>query len=96
MICILIWEDLVCKQGYLMSLNSALEEKVWVDMAEVCQGKAVLVGFGVSTPEQVRKISRLGDGVIVGSALIDKIRRSRGRLGPVFKFVESLARPLQK
>lgn len=60
------------------------------------KGKAVLVGFGVSTPEQVRKISRLGDGVIVGSALIDRIRRSGGRLGPVFKFVESLTRPLQK
>lgn len=56
--------------------------------------KPVLVGFGVSSPEQVRKISRWSDGVIVGSALVDRIRKSGGKLGPVFSFVESLVRPL--
>lgn len=57
--------------------------------------KPVLVGFGVSRPEQVGKIARMGDGVIVGSAIVDRIRKSRGRLGPVFSFVESLLRPLR-
>ena len=57
--------------------------------------KPLLVGFGVSSPEQVKKISRAGDGVIVGSAIVDRIRRSGGRIGPVFSFVESLARPLR-
>jgi len=58
--------------------------------------KPVLVGFGVSTPRQVREVARVGDGVIVGSAVVDRIRRSRGKLGPVLRFVESLARPLRK
>ena len=32
--------------------------------------KPVCVGFGVSTPVQARRVSRLADGVIVGSALV--------------------------
>ena len=57
--------------------------------------KPVLVGFGVSTPSQVREIGRLGGGVIVGSAIVDRIRKSGGRLAPVLSFVKSLARPLR-
>ena len=30
----------------------------------------VAVGFGVSTPEQVRAVARIADGVVVGSALV--------------------------
>lgn len=36
----------------------------------------VCVGFGVSRGEQARMIGREADGVIVGSALIDRIRQS--------------------
>jgi tryptophan synthase alpha chain len=36
---------------------------------------AVVVGFGVSNAEQVRAISEVADGVVVGSALIDAIER---------------------
>jgi tryptophan synthase alpha chain len=32
--------------------------------------KPFVVGFGVSRPQQVRSLARLGDGVVVGSALI--------------------------
>ncbi len=39
----------------------------------------VCVGFGVSSPAQVRDIGRFADGVIVGSALIKMIRSCRGR-----------------
>lgn len=56
----------------------------------------VLVGFGVSSPEQVKKLSRHSDGVIVGSAIVDRLCKSGGRLGPVFSFVESLVRSLHK
>ncbi|MDX1436745.1 MAG: tryptophan synthase subunit alpha [Anaerolineales bacterium] len=31
------------------------------------------VGFGISNPEQVSQIGRLADGVIIGSALIDRV-----------------------
>ena len=33
----------------------------------------VAVGFGVSTPEQAAEVARLADGVIVGSALVDRL-----------------------
>ena len=34
------------------------------------------VGFGIRTPEQAAAIARLADGVVVGSALIDKIENA--------------------
>jgi len=40
--------------------------------------KPLAVGFGVSTPEHAKAIAAHADGVIVGSALIDTIRQSRG------------------
>ncbi|MEE4741713.1 tryptophan synthase subunit alpha [Pseudomonas alliivorans] len=33
----------------------------------------ISVGFGIRTPEQAAAIARLADGVVVGSALVDKI-----------------------
>ena len=40
--------------------------------------KPVAVGFGVTTPQQAREVSRFADGVIVGSALIRAIEKSKG------------------
>lgn len=36
----------------------------------------ICIGFGISTPEQAATVARLGDGVIVGSALVDAADRS--------------------
>jgi tryptophan synthase alpha chain len=36
----------------------------------------VAVGFGVKTPAQARAIAQVADGVVVGSALIDALKRS--------------------
>ena len=33
----------------------------------------ISVGFGIRTPEQAAAIAKLADGVVVGSALVDKI-----------------------
>jgi tryptophan synthase alpha chain len=38
-----------------------------------------VVGFGVSTPEQVRTLSALADGIIVGSAVVKQIEAAEGR-----------------
>lgn len=35
----------------------------------------VAVGFGLGTPEQVRAVAQLADGVVVGSALVDRLGR---------------------
>lgn len=36
----------------------------------------ICVGFGISTPEQVRAVCRVADGVIVGSAVVRRIREA--------------------
>jgi tryptophan synthase alpha chain len=39
----------------------------------------VVVGFGLSEPEQVREVAPLADGVVVGSALVRMIHELEGR-----------------
>jgi tryptophan synthase alpha chain len=36
----------------------------------------ICIGFGISTPEQARAAARLGDGVVVGSAIVRAAERS--------------------
>ncbi len=55
--------------------------------------KPVCVGFGISRPEQVRDISRVADGVIVGSAIVKKIKENIGKKDLVQK-VSSFTRTL--
>jgi tryptophan synthase alpha chain len=37
------------------------------------------VGFGISTPEQVRMVSRVAEGVIVGSAIVSLLEQTAGQ-----------------
>jgi tryptophan synthase alpha chain len=39
----------------------------------------VAVGFGVSTPDQVRRVAQVADGVIVGSAIVKLMAEAAGR-----------------
>jgi len=63
----------------------------------------VAVGFGVRTPEQVRDIAKGADGVVVGTALVTKLKesldpegRARADTVPgVLDLVKSLAQALQ-
>ncbi|MBI2914783.1 MAG: tryptophan synthase subunit alpha [Firmicutes bacterium] len=57
------------------------------------------VGFGISTPGHAREAGRFGDGVIVGSALIDVMSRTSGgkaALAEVRSFASSLRRALDE
>ncbi len=57
----------------------------------------VCVGFGVSTPKQVRSVAKVADGVIVGSAIVKKIQENIGKKDlaqRVGKFVRRLTRGL--
>lgn len=53
------------------------------------------LGFGVSTPEQAATYGRWVDGVIVGSALIDVVRRSQSPLLAAAEFVGELRKALE-
>lgn len=61
--------------------------------------KSVCVGFGVSNPDQARKIAELADGVIVGSALVELIKENGSRaiiLKKVSNFLNSLKRAMEE
>ncbi len=60
--------------------------------------KPVAVGFGISSPEQAKAVSRFADGVIVGSAIVKIIGenlKSPDLIGRVGDFVSSLAKALK-
>jgi len=59
--------------------------------------KPVCAGFGISTPQQVKDIGRVADGVIVGSAIVKIIQANKGRRNlpaVVTRYVRSLLKGL--
>lgn len=59
--------------------------------------KSVCVGFGVSTPAQVRLVAKAADGVIVGSAIVQQIAKNKGKkqlVSNVARFVRKLSQNL--
>jgi tryptophan synthase alpha chain len=57
--------------GTKESLSAGLEEKV--NEIKKSVSLPVLVGFGVSGPEQARQAAQISDGVIIGSAIVKLI-----------------------
>lgn len=57
--------------GARAALENALEGQVRL-VRKLTRAK-VAVGFGISTPEQVHRVAQLADGVVVGSAIVDRI-----------------------
>jgi len=58
----------------------------------------VVIGFGVSTPEQAKALAPLADGVVVGSAIVQRIAGGgarSARAARVKRFVASLKRALR-
>lgn len=61
--------------------------------------KPVCVGFGISEPAQAKRISKLADGVIVGSAVIKIIEKNIGKKNlhkKVNAFVSSLEKAIHR
>lgn len=72
--------------GVRPSLEETLAGQVRL-VRKVTRAK-VVVGFGISTAEQVQQVARLADGVVVGSALVDRI----AELGDTSDLAEEVAR----
>jgi len=69
-----------------------------VRRVKAATSKPVCVGFGISTPQQVKAVGAVADGVIVASAIIKEIEKNAKRrdLVPLTaRYVASLARALQ-
>ncbi len=57
--------------GAKLSMDASVESHISKIRQET--GKPVAVGFGISTPEEAAEVSRLADGVIVGSAIVRRV-----------------------
>ena len=57
--------------------------------------KPVLIGFGVSSPQQSHQLGKMCQGVIVGSAIVQELRRSRGVIQPAVNFVRKMVKALK-
>jgi tryptophan synthase alpha chain len=60
--------------GSKLLLNGSMESQI--NRIRKYTKKPIAVGFGVSTPEEAFKVSKIADGVIVGSAIVKRINYS--------------------
>ncbi len=66
---------------YYVSITGITGSKIFLDeefkrhieSVKRLTNKPVAVGFGVSTPDEAREVSRIADGVIIGSAIVKKL-----------------------
>jgi len=82
--------------GARAALASNIEEKVRA--AKSLGETPVCVGFGVATPEQAGAIGAYADGVVVGSAIVDRIEAAASAaeaVEDVAAFITELKKPLR-
>jgi tryptophan synthase alpha chain len=83
--------------GERQALASQAEN--FLKQARSCVKKnPLLVGFGISTPDDARRIAALSDGVIIGSALIKILQQTSGNhaIENAVKFVRSIRKALDE
>jgi tryptophan synthase alpha chain len=66
-----------------------------VDQIRKVSSLPVVIGFGISTPAQAAEIAPLGDGIVVGSALMKKIEEGQKK-GALIDSVSSFVKDLKK
>jgi tryptophan synthase alpha chain len=84
---------------------TGMQEKVAADLGEKIAGirahttLPIAVGFGVSNPDQARRVAQQADAVVVGSAVVDQIARhgrSPDLVPNVAAYVKSLVSAVKK
>lgn len=73
--------------------NLSADLKANLSRIKKLTSKPVCVGFGISSAAQVKEVSKISDGVIVGSAIVKQIKENIGRgnlVQRVGSFVERL------
>jgi len=58
--------------------NEKFELKSYIERLRAVSDLPICVGFGIATPKQAAAMARIVDGVIIGSAIIGTIKRSKG------------------
>ena len=67
----------------------------FVERVRKATATPIAIGFGVSTPAQAAEVSRLADGVIVGSALVQIVERAEDKPAAAAQFVRDLKAALR-
>jgi tryptophan synthase alpha chain len=62
-----------------------------LELVRASTAKPVAVGVGVSTPEHVRLVAEMADGVVVGSAIVQLIEDLQGREDGVHRVGDFIA-----
>ena len=97
-----------CSQGFIYYVSvtgvTGPRENLPDELEQAVKGikeqskKRVAVGFGISTPEQAKRISLFADGIIVGSAIVKMIEENLKNpelIDRVKDFVSSFAKALK-
>ncbi len=58
-------------------LSLAKDMKATIDAIKTMSKKPVAVGFGISSPDEAASVSKLADGVIIGSAIVKLISKGK-------------------
>lgn len=66
--------------------------KPHIDAIKAQTDLPIAIGFGIKTPEDAKSMAEIGDAVVVGSAIVDRVKdiKQNGDQ-PVFDFVSSLS-----
>lgn len=68
--------------------------ETFVARVRTVASQPLCVGFGISTPEQAKRVARIADGVIVGSRLIQLMEAEANFRAPVDNFIKGLRQAL--
>ena len=82
--------------GVRDNLDPKLEERL-KEVKQLCS-LPLAVGFGISNPQQIRKLVPLCDGIVVGSAIVQRIKEGdplEKTVEIVTSFVRNLTRELK-
>lgn len=85
-------------QGFIYCVSSmgvtgvrseiATDVRQMIDLVKAVRDIPCAVGFGISTPEQAKKMTQFADGVIVGSAIVKLVEQfGEKSIGPVRDYV---------
>ena len=88
-------------EGFLYIVSSlgvtGVRSEIKTDLASIMESVKkyarvpAAIGFGISTPEQAEKMSKLADGVIVGSAIVRIIEKyGENSADEIYKYVKSM------
>lgn len=77
--------------GMQSSLSTTIQEHV--GLIHKHSGLPICVGFGISTPEQASTVAHYADGVVIGSALVNKVAEW-GKDSDLAAKMEQFTRPL--